>query len=131
MLYAFVDTAFIIASTAWTTHKGNKLISIWQYTIMQLSSYQLTPYSQETNLNVFHHGAFLSIQLGAVGTLEHMHFLLGQVSVKVHVQQGLLGENCVAHYTLVDHSVKGEKDTDGESFQTPLRNWNFNKILRK
>lgn len=57
-------------------------------------------------LYVFHHGAFLSIKFSAVRTFEHMHFLFGQVSVKMHVQQRFLGKNCIAHDTLVDHPVK-------------------------
>lgn len=60
----------------------------------------------ETHLDVLHHGSFLGVELGAVGTLEHVNLLLGQVSVKVHVKQGLLGKDRVAHHTLVDHPAK-------------------------
>lgn len=60
----------------------------------------------ETHLDVLHHGSFLGVELGAVGTLEDVHFLLGQVRVKVHVKQGLLGKNCIAHHTLVDHPAE-------------------------
>ena len=57
----------------------------------------------ETNLDMFHHGPLLSIQFGAIRTFEHMNFLLGQVSVKMHIQQWFLGKDCVTHHTLVDH----------------------------
>jgi len=56
----------------------------------------------EAYRNVVHKGAPLGVQLGALGTLEHMHRLVGQVGVKVHIEQGLLGKHCVTHHTLVD-----------------------------
>ena len=55
---------------------------------------------------MLHHGTLLGVEFGAVRALKHMDFLLGQVSIKVHVEQGLLSEDCVTHHTLVDHSAK-------------------------
>lgn len=59
------------------------------------------------SLDVFHHGPFLCIKFSAVWTFEHMHLLFGQVSVKMHVEQRFLGEDCVTHDTLVDHFSLG------------------------
>lgn len=58
---------------------------------------------QARHLHVLHHGGPLCIEFGAVWTLEHMHLLIGQVSVKMHIEQGLLGKNGLAHHALVDH----------------------------
>lgn len=55
---------------------------------------------------MFHHGAFLGVEFGAIGTLEHVHLLFCQVSVKMHVEQRLLGKHSVAHDTLVDHPTE-------------------------
>lgn len=54
-------------------------------------------------LDVVQHGRPLSIELGALWALKHMHLLLGQMGVKVDIEQGLLGKDCVAHHTLVNH----------------------------
>lgn len=53
-------------------------------------------------------GIPLRKQLGALGALKHVHLLIGQMSVKVGVQQGLVCKNRVAHDALIDQPVKEE-----------------------
>lgn len=54
-------------------------------------------------------GIPLRKQLGAFRALEHMHLLVGQMSVEVDVKQGLVGEDGVTHDALIDRPANTQK----------------------